>query len=160
MSPQHAFLAMTWQRGRMLTLVTASISGILLMSMTMLILNGKPDPLRGLVVLPPMMATFIVGMMAVFLTHGALPPKDDGLSSFLATLPFSDAELGRLMLRSWLKVMATALLCFLTSVAAAFFLHAILFGDVNFTWHYQNLWLVQQLQWQAIPVILLGACVC
>lgn len=149
-SPAKTFLEMTRQHGRFQSIAAEILMIAITFAAVLLSLNSDTSPLEAAMVLTFMMAGMsgiIVGLFTTMETwlHTKGQAKSDQLRTHVATLPFSDAELGRLLIRSWLPLLCRMTMFFFLTVAGAVLLHTIVSGPRDYSAEYSQLQLVQNL---------------
>lgn len=149
-SADITFLEMTRQQTRLLSFASEVICFGVVIVAAWLSLKGKGNTLEGIMVVASMFACMVGMIVGLFVTAQAWLKSVDGrigdtLNTYFAVLPYSDADLGRLIIRSWLPEFRRLLSIFFASILAAFVLHLIISGPDNYLQHYFDLKLVQHL---------------
>jgi hypothetical protein len=79
--------------------------------------------------------------------------KSGEMKSIHSPLPFSDAQLGALLLRAWLKVTTIVWLLVVAAILGLLVVCGAVAGMAKITQRIRDLWLVQQHRWFAIVVL-------
>ncbi|MCP4507392.1 MAG: hypothetical protein GY826_13495, partial [Fuerstiella sp.] len=150
-----AFLDMEWTRNSYIVrwLANISIGLFALLAVFAWRSGGNRNNIEGILVLLSMSSGY-VGIAAGAMLGGEMWAGRSGeLKSTHSTLPFSDAQLGRLLLRAWLKVTTVIWLMVVVATLGLLVLCGIVTGIAKTTEQVHDLWLVQQQDWLTVLVV-------
>ncbi|MEQ9410841.1 MAG: hypothetical protein RIK87_24225 [Fuerstiella sp.] len=153
-SPARALRALAWQQCRFMTLVVTSLWCLYLVTMVLIGFGSRTDSLEGILVMFPVLSGLAGLMLGLLMGQGLWQQKDGRLKTYSAVLPVSDAELGRLILQSWVRPLATCWGVLMLIVTAAVGTCLLLKGAQN-PGSAGSIGVFQQLGWLA-PVISAG----
>ena len=147
-SPAETLLAMIKARTRITALAATASFCIGFAGLIFMILQSDRRPLSGMFMLTTVFGIF-AGVM-VGLTLGAefwisqpRNPNPGRLRTYLATLPFSDQQLGRILLRSLLPGLLQATVCLLVALGVGVAIHTAVMGPTNFAAMYRSTRIVE-----------------
>ncbi|MEO2025718.1 MAG: hypothetical protein ABGZ23_07535 [Fuerstiella sp.] len=148
-----ALLDMEWTRNRH---IVRWMSGIIIGLFAILAVfawrSGR-NHIEDILVLLSLSSGYIGFAMGAWLGGEMWATRSGELKSIHSTLPFSDAQLGSLLLRAWLKVTTVSWLMVFGAVLFLLVMCGIVTGVANTTEQIRNLWLVRQLGWLTILVV-------
>lgn len=145
-----AFLDLAWKQSRLLMFGTEVIMVFMVALVTIVCLRSEHRVLERTMVFMPIFGFMIGLMVGLFVTMQSWLQTADGrlrdsLKTSLTTLPFSDADLGRLIMRSWLPAFRRLVLILCAAGITVFLIYALIFGAHDYVRQYLELKLVQHL---------------
>ena len=148
-----ALLDMEWTRNRhVVRWMVGIIVGLIAVLGVFVWRSGRND-VEGILVLLSLSSGYIGFAVGAWLGGEMWGTRSGELKSIHSTLPFSDAQLGSLLLRAWLKVTTVSWLMVFGALLVLLVLRGIVAGIANTTEQVRNLWLVQQQGWLTILVL-------
>lgn len=148
-SAKSLFLQMIREQTKFQSTGGEVLIGFITYGSVLLSLNSRSAPLEGTMILSIMMAGMGGLVIGLFTTvESWLKNKAQGraatLTDYFATLPFSDAELGRLLIQSWFPALRRMSIAFLLAIGAAILTHRLVAGPRDYFVEYSQVWLVRQ----------------
>jgi hypothetical protein len=148
-----ALLDMEWTRNRHIVRWLASAIIGLFVLISVFAWRDALNDLEGILVLMSVASGYVGFAAGAWLGGETWESKTGELKSMHSTLPFSDAQLGALLLRAWLKVTTIVWLLVVVANSGLLLLCGVATGAQNATQQIRDLWLVQQQGWLAILVL-------
>lgn len=148
-----ALLDMEWTRNRHIVRWLASAIMGLFVLISVFAWRDAPNDLEGILVLMSVASGYVGFAAGAWLGGEIWESKSGEMKSMHSTLPFSDAQLGALLLRAWLKVTTIVWLLVVVAILGLLLLCGIATGAENAAQQIRDLWLVQQYGWLAIVVL-------
>ncbi|MEO2013211.1 MAG: hypothetical protein ABGZ53_02460 [Fuerstiella sp.] len=148
-----AFLDMEWTRVRHIVRGLATVIIGVFVVLSVFARRSDRNDIEFILLLLSL-STGYVGLAVGAMLGGEMWAARSGeLKSIHSTLPFSDAQLGRLLLRAWLKVTTVVWLMVVVATPGLLVLCGIVTGMAKTTEQVRDLWLVQQQGWLSVIVL-------
>ena len=148
-----ALLDMEWTRNRHIVRWMVGIIVGLFSVLGMFVWRSGRNDIEGILAVLSLSSGYIGFAVGAWLGGEMWAARSGELKSIHSTLPFSDAQLGSLLLRAWLKVTTVSWLMISGAALVLMVLCGIVTGIANTTELVNDLWLVQQLGWLTILVL-------
>lgn len=148
-----ALLHMEWTRNRhIVRWLTGIIIGLFVL-ISVFVRRGGRNDLEGILVLMSVSSGYIGFAVGAWLGGEIWESKSGEMKPMQSALPFSDAQLGTVLLGAWLEMTTIVWLLVVMAMLVLLAIYGIVTGTENLGQQVRDLWLVQQQGWLTVLVL-------